>query len=308
MMWRRLLSLTISALLSLLAVSFLTFLLMKAVPGGPFDGDRNLAPESLRVLEEEFHLDRPWPEQYLLYLKGIFFEGSFGHSIKYSDRSVGEILRGAVPVSLELGFYALGVGILLGLGLGIVAALNHRKRLDFLATFTAIAGVSMPSFLVAALAILFLSQKLGLFPAALWDGPAHKILPALVLGLRPAALLARLTRSSLLEILPLDYVRTARAKGLPELRIVLLHVLRNAVVPLLAVLGPMAANVLSGSFVVEYVFSIPGLASEVIQAIGNRDYPLILGGTLVYASLMIGLSLLVDFAYGFFDPRMREAT
>lgn len=305
-MWRRLPPLLASALLSLLAVSFLTFLLMKAVPGGPFDGDRNLAPETQQALLEKFHLDRPWPEQYLHYLKGIVVEGDFGHSIKFSDRSVGDILSSALPISLELGFYSLIVAISLGLGLGIIGALYHQRRLDFLATLTAIAGVSMPSFLVAALAILFLSQKLGLFPAALWDSPAHKILPALVLGLRPAALLARLTRSSLLEILPLDYVRTARAKGLNEARVVLIHVLRNAVVPVLALLGPLVANLLSGSFIVEYVFSIPGLASELIQAIGNRDYPLIMGGTLVYATLMITLSLIVDWAYGRVDPRMRE--
>lgn len=305
-MWRRFVYLFFSALFTLFVISILTFGLMKAVPGGPFDADRSFAPEILQSLQQRFGLDRPWPVQYFSYLRGLVWEGDAGPSLKYLGRSVSDILGESIPVSLELGIYALAIAIVSGVLWGCLAAVFHQRFFDFFATLMAIAGISLPSFLVAALAILFFSQTWGLFPAALWDSPLHKVLPSLVLGLRPAALLARLVRSSVLEVLPLDYVRTARAKGLGPVRVVLTHVLRNALVPVLTALGPMAANILSGSFVIEYIFSIPGLASEFIQAITNRDYPVIMGATLFYAALLIGLHLLIDIAYGIFDPRMRE--
>jgi len=302
----RALSNLISALSTLFAVAFLTFLLMKIVPGGPFDGDKALPPEVLASLNAKFKLDLPWYTQFLTYMRDLVLHLDFGPSIKYIGRSVGEIIADSLPVSLELGFYALIVAVVSGVTLGVMAAVYRGKWLDFSAMFLAISGISLPSFLVAALAILAFAQYLGILPAALWDGPEHRVLPTLVLGLRPAAILARLTRSSVLEILHLDFVRTARSKGLPPRTVLFVHVLRNAFIPVLTVLGPMAATVLTGSFVIEYVFSIPGLANHFIQGVSNRDYPLIMGVTILYATILVVCNLTVDLLYGVVDPRMRK--
>lgn len=303
----RVISNLISAFLTLMAVAFLTFLLMKLVPGGPFDGDKALPPEVLASLNAKFKLDLPWYTQFLTYMRDLIFHLDFGPSIKYIGRSVGDIITESLPVSFELGFYALIVAVVSGVTLGVLAAVYRGKWLDFSAMFVAISGISLPSFLVAALAILVFAQYLGWFPAALWDGPEHRVLPTLVLGLRPAAILARLTRSSVLEVLHLDFVRTARSKGLPPRTVLFVHVLRNAFIPVLTVLGPMAATVLTGSFIIEYVFSIPGLANHFIQGVSNRDYPLVMGVTILYAAVLVLANLLVDLGYGLVDPRMRKA-
>jgi oligopeptide transport system permease protein len=303
---KRAFALLLNTLLTLFAVALLTFLLMKLVPGGPFDGDKALPPEVMASLNRKFRLDLPWYEQFARYISDILFHFDFGPSIKYIGRTVTEIVSESLPVSLELGFYALTIAILSGVGLGIVAAAYRGTWIDFSTMFIAISGVSLPSFLVAALAILLFAQTLGILPAALWDGAAHRILPSVVLGLRPAAIIARITRSSVLEVLYLDYVRTARAKGLSETRVLLVHVLRNALVPVVTILGPMSATILTGSFIIEYVFSVPGLASHFIGAVTNRDYPLVMGVTLLYASFLVVTNLLVDIAYGMIDPRMRS--
>lgn len=304
---KRALTLLLNAAGTLFAVALLTFLLMKIVPGGPFDSDKALPPEILASLNAKFHLDLPWHAQFTRYIGDILFHFDFGPSIKYVGRTVQEIVGESLPVSLELGFYALTVAVILGVGLGVLAGAKRGSWLDFSTMFVAISGVSLPSFLVAALAILVFAQWLGWLPAALWDSPAHRVLPTLVLGLRPAAIIARQTRSSVLEVLYLDYVRTARAKGLSPLRVMLLHVLRNALVPVVTILGPMSATILTGSFIIEYVFSVPGLASHFIQAVTNRDYPLVMGVTLIYAAFLVVTNLLVDIAYGIIDPRMRTA-
>ena len=296
----------LSALGTLLAVSFLTFVLMKLVPGGPFDGDKALPPEVMASLNAKFRLDLPWYQQFLGYMSDLVLRFDLGPSIKYIGRSVNEIIADSLPVSLELGLYALLVATTLGVLLGSLAAVFRGTWIDLSAMFLAISGISLPSFLVAALGILLFAQTLGILPAALWDGPEHRILPTLVLGLRPAAILARLTRSSVLEILHLDFVRTAKSKGLPPKTILFVHVLRNALIPILTVLGPLAATVLTGSFVIEYVFSIPGLANHFIQAVGNRDYPLIMGVTILYAVFLIAANFSVDILYGLVDPRMKR--
>ena len=303
----RLLEQLFSALVTLMAVSLLTFGLMKLVPGGPFDGDKALPPEVLAALNAKFRLNLPWFEQYFLYVRDILVSFDFGPSIKYIGRSVTDIIRDSLPVSLELGLYALILAVSLGILLGVLAAAYRGTWLDLGSMFVAISGVSLPSFLVGALAILLFAQHLQWLPAALWDGPEHRVLPTLVLGLRPAAIIARLTRSAVLEVLYMDYVRTARAKGLSPQRVLFVHVLRNALVPVLTVLGPMTATILTGSFVIEYVFSVPGLASHFIQAVSNRDYPLVMGVTLLYACFLVTTNLLVDFVYGLVDPRMLAA-
>ncbi len=304
---KRMLQIMFSSMVTLLAISLLTFVLMKLVPGGPFDGDKAVPPEVLASLNAKFRLDLPWYEQFYLYLRDLILHFDMGPSIKYLGRSVREIVFESFPISFELGCYALVIAVTLGIGLGVLAAALRGTWLDFSAMLLAISGVSLPSFLVAALAILLFSQTLNWFPAALWDGPEHKILPSIVLGLRPAAIIARMTRSSVLEVLYLDYVRTARAKGLAPTKVLMVHVLRNAFLPILTVLGPMSATVLTGSFIIEHVFSIPGLASHFIQAVNNRDYPLVMGVTNLYAAMLVFINVVVDLLYGWVDPRMRHA-
>jgi oligopeptide transport system permease protein len=303
---RRSLSLLFSTLLTLFAVSLLTFVLMKCVPGGPFDSDKVLPPEVMAALEKKFKLDLPWYAQYIDYMKG-FVVLDLGPSIKYPGRTVLEIIRESLPVSFELGLYSLILSIFLGLGLGIFAAVLRGTVWDYSAMMIAVSGVSLPSFMLAALFILVFSHGLGWLPAALWDSPAHKILPTLVLGLRPAAIIARFTRSSLLEVLSLDFIRTARAKGLTQFQVLVVHALKNSLLPVLTIMGPMAASILTGSFVVEHVFSVPGLASHYIQGVANRDYPLIMGVTLLFAFVLILANILVDQCYAWLDPRMKES-
>lgn len=298
--------LALSAFTTLLAVSFLTFVLMKLVPGGPFDSDRALPEEVLNALNEKFRLNLPWYEQYFAYMKD-FFRGDLGPSIKYPGTQVIEIISDSFPVSLELGIYAMSIAVVVGLSLGIVAAVYRGGLLDYSSMFIAVSGISLPSFMVAAIFILLFSHGLGILPAALWDSPAHKIMPSIVLGLRPAAIIARFTRSSLLEVLSSDFVRTARAKGLRYSTVVAIHALKNSLLPVLTILGPMTASVLTGSFIVEHVFSVPGLATNYIQGVSNRDYPLIMGVTLLFASALIVTNLLVDLSYSLLDPRMKES-
>jgi len=304
---RRYVNIFLGSALTLIAVSLLTFVLMKLVPGGPFDSDKVLPPEVMAALNKKFKLDLPWWLQYLDYMKGLaVFD--LGPSIKYPGRMVSEIIVDSLPVSFELGLYSLVLSIILGLSLGIVAAVLRGSVWDYSAMLLAVSGVSLPSFMVAAIGILFFSHTLGVLPAALWDSPVHKILPTLVLGLRPAAIIARFTRSSLLEVLSLDYVRTARAKGLSTRKVIVVHALRNSLLPVLTILGPLAASILTGSFIVEHVFSVPGLASHYIQGVSNRDYPLVMGVTLLFAVVLVAMNVLVDFCYGWLDPRMKEHT
>jgi oligopeptide transport system permease protein len=303
---RRAIQLLLSAFITLMAVSFLTFVLMKMVPGGPFDSDKALPPEVLEALNQKFKLDLPWHEQYFSYMFD-FFQGDFGPSIKYPGTTVWEIISESFPISFELGAYALTIPIVVGIGLGMLAALHRGKALDYSAMFLAVSGISLPSFMTAAIFILVFSHGLGIFPAALWDSPAHKVMPAVVLGLRPAAIIARFTRSSLLEVLNTDFIRTARAKGLGPWKVISTHALKNSLLPVLTVLGPLAASVLTGSFIVEHVFSVPGLATNYIQGVSNRDYPLIMGVTLLFASALIFANLLIDILYTVLDPRMKES-
>lgn len=302
---KRFLHVLLSAAATLLAIAFLTFFLMKLVPGGPFDGDKAVPPEVLASLNAKFRLDLPWYEQFYLYLRDFVLHFDMGPSIKYLGRSVREIVQESFPVSFELGCYALVIAIVVGISFGVLAAAFRGTWIDFTSMILAISGVSLPSFLVAALAILVFAQTFNWFPAALWDGAEYKVLPSIVLGLRPAAIIARMTRSSVLEVLYLDYVRTAKAKGLTPFRVLMVHVLRNAFLPILTVLGPMSATVLTGSFIIEHVFSIPGLASHFIQAVNNRDYPLVMGVTILYAAMLVFINVAVDLLYGWVDPRIR---
>lgn len=288
----------------LLTVATITFVIMHIVPGGPFDKEKKLPPEIKANVEAKYHLDRPIYEQYLLYLYGLA-RGDLGPSYKYLGREVKDIIKETFPVSISLGLLALLISIILGVSAGIISAMKSRSLLDRLSIFFAIAGISIPNFVLGALLVLIFAHTYKILPPALWEGWRYMILPALSLGLGPAAYIARLTRSSILDVINKEYIRTAKAKGLSRSRIIIKHVLKNSITPVITILGPLTATLVTGSFTVEFIFSIPGMGKFFITAVTNRDYPLIMGVTLVYAILIILASAIVDIIYMYIDPRIR---
>ncbi len=285
-------------------VASCTFLLVRVVPGGPFDADKHLSPEIMANIKAKYHLDRPFLEQYGFYMARLA-RGDLGVSYKYVNRTVNDILAESFPVSLQLGVAGLGLAVLFGVPMGTIAAIKRGTRWDYLAIFCTTAGISVPGFVVGALLIFVFGIHFRILPVALWESSRHVILPALTLAVSPAAYLARLTRASVLEVLEKDWVRTARTKGLAERETVLKHVLRNALVPVATVLGPLTAIVITGSFVVEYIYAIPGMGRFFITAVLNRDYDLIIGTTLIFAVLLIISNAVVDIVYQVLDPRMQ---
>jgi len=288
----------------LLVVASLTFVLVRIVPGGPFDADKNLPPEIIANLNAKYHLDKPVPEQYFLYL-GRLAQGDLGVSYKYVNRTVNDILSDAFPVSLQLGTISLTLAVMIGVPLGAIAAVCRGRREDVVAMFLSTLGISVPGFVIGATLIFVFAIELRVLPVGLWESPWHVVLPAVTLAFSPAAYLARLTRASVLEIVEKDWVRTARSKGLSQWSTVTKHILRNSLIPVITVLGPLTAIVITGSFVVEYIYAIPGMGRFFITAVMNRDYDLILGTTLVFAVLLIVANTFVDVAYQILDPRMR---
>lgn len=295
---------TSTGALVVLVVSTLTFFLLRVLPGGPFDIEKKLPPQIRKNIEEKYRLDQPLWEQYAKYL-GDLARGDFGPSYKYVDRTVGDIIQETLPVSLKLGIVSLLVSIAIGATMGIISAVRPRGILDLFTASFATALVSVPSFVIGAGLIYYLSVKLGWFPAALWGRPEHMVLPTLTLAAGPAAYLARLTRGSMLEVSENPFVRTARAKGLSEIKVVLKHILRNALIPVVTVLGPIAAYLITGSFVVEHIFAIPGMGRFFVFAVSNRDYPLVIGITVVYTVVLVIANFIVDILYVVLDPRIK---
>lgn len=289
----------------LLVIITATFFMLRFVPGGPFTSEKALSPEIRRSLEAHYGLDLPLHEQYLNYL-GKLLQGDLGPSFRYTNRSVNEIIADKFPVSLELGLLALVVALSFGIGAGTVAALKRGTWLDKLASSASLAGVCIPAFVLAPLAVLFFAIHLRWVNASGWYFAADRILPALTLGLGYAAYIARLTRGGLLEVLAQDHVRTARAKGVPEGRILLRHCMPAGLLPVIAYLGPAAANILTGSFVIETIFQIPGLGREFVSSAFSRDYTLVLGTVILYASMIILLNLAADLLQAWINPRIRE--
>ena len=306
----------------LFILATITFSVMRLIPGGPFDRDKVLPPEIKKNVEAKYNLDKPsffnsqaflekkWlaaftETQYFYYIRDIL-HGDLGPSYKYIGRGVTDIIKDTLPVSIELGIYALTLAFLLGLPLGIISAYKHNTWIDSTAMFFAISGVALPSFLIAAILVLIFSYYLNLLPVGLWDGGfEYKLMPAMALGLRPVAIIARLMRTSMLDSIKADYVRTARAKGLSETPVILKHVVKNSLIPVITIAGPLAASVITGSFIIEHVFAIPGMAKHFILAVTNRDYTLIMGVTLVYAALLIVANIFVDVLYAIVDPRIK---
>ena len=285
-------------------VATLTFLLLRVAPGGPFDSERKLPPEVIANLEAKYHLDEPVWQQYARYLAGIA-QGDFGPSYKYLDRGVAEIIADTLPTSALLGILAIAFAILISFPLGLFAAYYKNSLIDRVCLLFATLGISLPNFLLGALLIWTVALQLGWLQAARWDQWSSVILPMITLGAAPAAYLAALLRSTLIDTFGEDFIRTARAKGLKESTVVVKHTLCNSLIPVLTVMGPVTAALLTGSFVVEYVFAIPGMGRFFINAVTDRDYPLIMGVTLVYTTVLVCANFLVDMLYGYVDPRIR---
>lgn len=297
----------LTAVPTLLVLVTLSFFLMHAAPGGPFDSERSLPPEIEARLAAEFHLDEALPMQFLRYLGGLV-QGDLGPSFQYEGQTVASLIAAGAPVSALVGAAALLLALVGGIGLGALAAMRPGSRLDRGLMLLALTGLSLPSYVIAPLLILVFAITLAWLPAGGWDGSvAAAVLPAIALALPQLAAIARLTRSALGEALDAPWIRTARAKGLPEHLIVLRHALKPALLPVLSYLGPAAAGLMTGSVVVEQVFGIPGIGRHFVQGALNRDYTLVLGVVLFYGALVIAFNFLVDLAYGALDPRARPA-
>ena len=288
----------------LFVVATLTFIIMRLVPGGPFDQEKKLPPEILVNIEAKYHLDQPVGVQYLFYLKQLI-HGDMGPSYKYIGRDVTDIILDTFPVSITLGLLAMLIVVGVGVPAGVWSAYRQNSIVDKFFMFLATLGISVPSFVLGTVLVWVMSHKLQWLPPALWEGPRYMILPAIALGAPFTGYVARLIRSTVLEVLASDYIRTARAKGLTEPVILLKHTLKNSIFPIVSVLGPLTAGLVTGSFVIEFIFSIPGMGSFFITAVTNRDYPLIMGVTLVYAVLIVVANILVDMIYMWLDPRVR---
>jgi oligopeptide transport system permease protein len=315
----------------LFVLATVTFFMLRLVPGGPFTAEKAVSKEIMRNLEAHYGLDKPLLAQYRAYFWDITpkrfapwhladgpdfddkadfdLKASFGidlgPSFKYPNRTVNEIIADKLPASLELGLLALAVALALGVPLGVIAAMKRNTGIDYAASTFAMVGICVPTFVMGPLFVLFFSLKLGWFSASGWYFAADRVLPAATLGLVYAAYIARLTRGGMLEVLNQDFIRTARAKGASETRIVVKHALRGGLLPVVTFLGPAIAGIISGSFVIETIFQIPGLGREFVTSAFNRDYTLVSGTVLLYAVLIIALNLLVDVVQVWLNPRLK---
>jgi len=291
-------------LLTLWVVFTISFFLMRAVPGGPFDSERALEPEIEKLLMKRYNLDKDLGEQYLIEL-GNYLSGDFGHSFKLTDYSVNEVIAEGLPVSMTLGLLALLLAVAFGLLAGIVSAVFRGSWSDFSLMLIATIGIALPNFVVAGICIILFVFLIPLFPAAGWGDLSQLILPAFCLGAPYAAYVARIARTSMLDVLSQDHIRTAKAKGVGPARVILVHALRGALLPVVSFLGPAIAGILTGSLVVEQVFAIPGLGSHFVQAATQRDYTLAMGLVMLYTVLLYTMNWLVDMSYAVLDPRVR---
>ena len=290
----------------LIIVASLTFFLVRLAPGGPFDSEKAVSPQVLKNLNEVYNLNAPLYEQYFDYMANAL-TGDFGPSFRYPGRSVSEMILTGLPVTFELAFYAIVFAAFLGLVGGIIAAVKKNTALDYIPMAIAMLGICMPTFLLGPLLVLIFGLNLEIMPVSGWDTlPGDKVLPAITLGAAYAAYIARLSRGGMLETLNQDYVRTARAKGLSEFKVVMVHAIRGGLIPVLAFLGPAIAGLIGGSFVVETIFQIPGLGRFYVEAAFNRDYTMILGTTIFFSALIIFFNLLSDIAVALFNPQARS--
>ncbi len=294
--------------LTLFLIASITFFLMKLLPGTPYSNQDKLSEEQIYIMNEKYGLNEPLPVQYLVYISGLL-RGDLGTSFQFNNTPVTELLSTRVGPSMQLGVQAVVLGTTLGIVLGVIAAMNQNTWIDTTATFTAILGRSIPNFVIAVLLQLIFGVYLKWFPIALWNnGFSSSVLPTLALAISPLADSARFIRTEMVEVLSSDYVELARAKGLSRWTVAFKHGVRNALIPLVTILGPMAVALMTGSMVVENIFAIPGIGEQFVKSIMTNDYPTIMGVTILYSAMLVGIILVVDILYGVIDPRIRVAT
>lgn len=288
----------------LFTVSIITFFLMHAVPGGPWDRDKRLPQATVDRLNAKYGLDDPVYVQYITWATK-FIQGDLGPSYRYTDRTVNEIVADGFWTTVQLGVMAFILAVVVGIPLGIFAALGHNRGPDYLATSVSIIGIATPSFVLSILMIVFFAVQLGWFPTGGWKGPQYWVLPTIALAGFPIAIIARYTRASMLEVTRKDYIRTAHSKGLKGQSVVSRHMIRNALIPVVTILGPTLAFLVTGSFIIERIFGIPGMGQFYITSISTRDYSLLMAMTMLYAFAVAFLNVVVDVLYAYIDPRIR---
>jgi len=294
----------IASLLTLFVVITLTFFMMRAIPGGPFTDEKAIPSFVLEKMMDRYHLNDPLYIQYGRYLLNIL-KFDLGPSYRYEGMTVNELIANSFPVSFEIGSIALIIALLIGIPAGIISALRRGKWQDRLAMILSVLGVTVPNFVIAAACVYIFAWQLGWVTVGFWEGISTAILPAITLAGYPAAFISRLVRSSMLEILGQDYIRTAYSKGLSERAVIYIHALKNALIPLITYLGPLTAGILTGSFVIEQVYGAPGLGTFFVTSITNRDYTTIMGVTVFYSAILIFFNLITDILLSFIDPRIK---
>jgi oligopeptide transport system permease protein len=292
--------------ITILIIATATFFLMKLLPGSPLTNQEKLSPEQQQIILEKYGLNDPLPVQYVTYMTNLA-QGDLGLSFQYDNRPVTQIIGDRIGPSAQLGFQAIVLGTIIGLALGIIAALRHNSWVDYGATFLAVLGISIPSFVFAGLMQYYIGVQLQWLPVALWGEFKHTILPTLALTVGVVATIARFMRTEMLEVLGSDYILLAKAKGISKTATVLKHGVRNAMIPIITILGPMTVGIMTGTLVIEQIFAVPGLGFQFVSSINTNDYTVIMGVTLFYSILFIGVIFLVDILYGIIDPRIRLA-
>jgi len=291
-------------LITLFLIATFTFFLMKMLPGTPLSADAKLSPEQREMVLEKYGLNDPVPVQYVRYMTNLV-QGDLGISFQFNNREVTDLILDRIGPSAYLGLQSMIVGTIFGVLLGIISAVYQNSVLDYGATIFAVIGKAVPSFVFAGLLQYFIAVKLGWLPVAFWEGFEYTILPTIALAIFPLSISARFIRTEMIEVLSSDYIVTAKAKGLSKAAVTFRHALRNALIPLITVLGPLAVGLMTGSLVVEKIFSIPGIGEQFVRSVATNDYPVIMGTTLFYSAFLIIVILIVDILYGVIDPRIR---
>jgi oligopeptide transport system permease protein len=283
----------VAGIVTIWVVITITFTLMHSIPGGPFDKEKQVNPQVKKQMEARYNLNKPLWWQYGDYMKHLA-RFDFGPSFKYKGRTVNDLIKEGFPISAQLGLVSIALSLLLGIPFGIISALKQGKWQDNLIMFIATLGITIPMFVIAAMSLYIFALKIGIFPTMSWGTPLHFVLPSIALAAAPTATIARLTRSSLLDVIRQDYIRTAKAKGVPDKIVVYKHALKNALIPVVTYIGPLLSGILTGSFVIERIFTIPGLGRQFVDSITNRDYTAILGLTIFDCILLVACTIIVD--------------
>lgn len=290
--------------ITLFIIASISFFLMKMLPGSPFSNASKLSPEQMQILLDKYHLDDPVPVQYANYLLNMV-KGDLGTSFQFGNKEVTELIMSRIGPTMHLGLQAIILGALVGTILGIISALRQNTWMDYGSTFIAVLGKSIPNFVFAGLLQYYIGVKLDWLPVSLWKGPEYTIMPTIALSMFTLATTSRFVRTEMIEVLNSDYITLAKAKGASKFDVAVKHALRNALIPVITVLGPLAVNMMTGSLVIENIFGVPGIGEQFVKSINLNDYPLIMGTTMLYAFLFIMVTLLVDILYGIIDPRIR---